>query len=551
MMQYPLLDEALFSVIDRASHERKRLTLPAVFAGLVRDEIDDFPALRPHQRHVWHAFLVQVAALYLHRSGSTALPTSEGEWQTALLSLTPDDADGAAWALVSPPDRPAFLQPPVPEGSLTGFKRIDTADDLDLLVTAKNHDVKRECIRSAQPEHWVFALLSLQTQEGFLGAGNYGISRMNGGFASRPGIGLAPAGGVGRRFVRDAQRLNELRAHMLDEYDAYPAKGGRGLLWLQPWDGMSSLSVNELDLFYVDICRRVRLTADASGLLSAASKGTKAPRINAKALKGRTGDGWTPLIADGEDRKALTIDRGSFGYKRVTALLFPRISDPGAATRAPLQLVGDRDDLTGLSIIARGIVRGQGKTEGYHERRIPISKSLRRFLVERSSDSAAEAAAARTQDAVTMARKVLYPAALTVFTAAPMAGERKRDDDSAKKRAGRVLDAFDESVDRTFFEDLAEELTVLDDQDAMRAVRSRWITRLMGHARNSLQECARAAPSAAMRGYRTRARAQDVLEYAFRKHFGERLSVPLHPPVGVSTSTEPPPVFPPDILPQP
>jgi len=541
MIRYSLLDEAVFSVIDRTTQVRSRLTLPGVFAALVHNAIDDFPALRPHQRHVWHAFLVQIAALYLHRSGSTELPSSDREWKAALLTLTPDDTDGAAWALVTPLERPAFLQPPAPEGSLSGFKIIETPDELDMLVTAKNHDVKRECIRFAEPEHWTFALLSLQTQEGFLGAGNYGISRMNGGFASRPGIGVLPFGGVGRRFARDVNRLRELRTQLLDEYDFYPSRGGRALLWLYPWDGLSSVSVKELDLFYVEVCRRVRLQTDESGRLSAASKGTKVARIDAKALKGRTGDGWTPLIADGESRKALTIDPGSFGYKRIAPLLFPRVSDPDAAKRAPLQMIGPSDDPDGLTVLARGVVRGQGKTEGYHERRVAVSASLRRFLVERPTDVGAELAATRTQDAATMARKVLYPAALTVFTAAPMDGERKRDDDTAKKRAGRVLDTFDEIVDRTFFEVLSEELAVLDDQSAMDAVRSRWVLGLMGHARLLLDQCARAAPSAAMRTYRTRARSRDVLDYAFRKHFGERLSMPEQPASGVPIAADSPP----------
>ncbi len=521
MIQHSLLDDAVFSIIDRASQVRSVHTLPGVFAALVRNEIDDFPALRPHQRHVWHAFLVQVGALYLHRSGLTELPDSESAWKAALLSLTPDDSDGAAWALVSPIDRPAFLQPPVPEGSLNGFKYIATPDDLDMLVAAKNHEVKRESMRSAYMEHWIFALLSLQTQEGFLGAGNYGISRMNGGFASRPGIGVAPGGGLGRRFRRDVHRLVELRAQLLDEYDAYPSTEGKALLWLYPWDGVASIPIHTLDLFYVEVCRRVRIGHHESGVMFALTKGTKTARIDAKALKGRTGDGWTPLIADGSERKSLTIDPGSFGYKRITALLFPRRSDASAAERAPLQMIASNDDAEGLSVLARGIVRGQGKTEGYHERRIKVSASIRRFMVERPTEEGAEIASGRTQDAGTLARKVLFPAVLTVFTAAPLDGERKRDDDTAKKRAGRVLDTFDEFVDRSFFESLSEELAVLDNPVERDTKRSQWIWGLMLHARLLLDQCARAAPAAAMRTYRTRARSRDVLEYAFRKHFGD------------------------------
>lgn len=532
MIQYSLLDEPIVSTIDRETQQRSGKSLPAVLAALVRDEIDDFPALRPHQRHVWHAFLVQLAAIYLHRSGTTAMPDDEAEWRSALLSLTPDDQDGAAWALISPVNRPALLQPPVPEGSLAEFKRIGTPDALDFLVTAKNHDVKRGSMRSVRAEHWLFALLSLQTQEGFLGAGNYGISRMNGGFASRPAIGVCPSGGPGRRFVRDGERLVSIRGRLLDEYDAYPSTGGHALLWLLPWSGETAVSLRSLDLFYVEICRRVRLVATASGGIEAAAKGTKSARIESKTLKGRTGDAWTPLVADGAERKALTIDPGSFGFKRLTGLLFPRISDVSAARRAPLQEIGLADDQTGLTVVAQGTVRGQGKTEGYHERRVAVSQTMRRFLVEIPSDEGAAVAEDRVRDAGTLARKVLYPAALGVFTAAPLEGERKRDDDTAKARASRVLDRFDQVVDNGFFDDLSLELDVLNDVELSRAIRATWLVSLMDHARDLLEQCAQSASTAAMRSYRTRARTRDQLENSFRRHFGERVPAATKPHTG-------------------
>ena len=120
MIQYSLLDVPIISMIDREDQHRLLCTLPDVFDAMVRDAVDDFPALRPHQRHVWHAFLVQIAVLALHRRGTTDFPDSAAEWRAALLDLTPNDVDGAAWALVAPLSRPALLQPPVPEATLNG-----------------------------------------------------------------------------------------------------------------------------------------------------------------------------------------------------------------------------------------------------------------------------------------------------------------------------------------------------------------------------------------------------------------------------------------------
>ena len=327
---------------------------------------------------------------------------------------------------------------------------------------------------------------------------------------------------------------------LLEEYPFYPAGDGLTLLWLEPWNGQTSLLPSQLDVCYIEICRRVRLQTGHDGGIHALTTGTRVARIDAKALKGRTGDGWTPLVADGTDRKALTITRESFSYKQLTALLFPRQADAQAVQRAPLQAIAAGDDALGLEVIARGMVRGQGKTEGFHERRVPVSTSVRRFLTEAPTDYGAAVAADRVADAGLIARKVLYPAALLVFTGAPLEGERKRDDDTAKKRAGRVLAEFDDLVDRTFFEDLAIELEGGSESTEATAARARWILQLMQHARTVLDRCAHAAPSAAMRSYRTRARARDQLERAFHRYFGERtgVAVPSSPSITLTIAPE-------------
>lgn len=524
-IRYRLLDEALLSTADASGRREELLSLPALYAAMVRGGVDDFPALRPHQRHVWHAFLVQVGALALHRAGLTELPDDAGAWRALLLALTPNDQDGAAWALVTPPERPALLQPPVPGGDVSAFKSVDTPDALDMLVTAKNHDVKRSTIAAARPEHWIYALVSLQTQEGFLGAGNYGISRMNGGFASRPGFNIGPNGGPAGRVIRDVRRLLALRTRMLEDYARYPSVDGVALVWLVPWDGKGSLAPDRLDPFYVEVCRRVRLVADSAGVLRAFVAGSAAARIEAKMLSGRTGDPWTPLMPDGDGRKAFTADAGGFSYKRLVPLLFPSATDPKAPTRAPLQEWAPDDPDQGLAVIARAVVRGQGKTEGVHERRIPVSKTLRQFFgPEVATDEAARTASERVEDAGLFAGRVLYPAVLAVYTAAPSVGERSRDDDTAKARTRTALGRFDTAVDATFFLDLEAELELADDIAARAAVRGAWLARLRDLGREVLDGVLAAAPSAAMRQYRTRVRARGRFDAAFGRHFGHRLT---------------------------
>ena len=158
------------------------LSLPGVYEAMVADRIDAFPALRPHQRHAWHAFLAQLGAVALHRAGRDTPPESAKEWGSLLRALAPEFAGDEPWRLiVEDPTLPAFMQAPAPKGLGDHRGRAVTPDDLDILVTAKNHDLKQTVALDATPEDWIFALIDLQTMAGCFGQGNYGSARMNGG----------------------------------------------------------------------------------------------------------------------------------------------------------------------------------------------------------------------------------------------------------------------------------------------------------------------------------------------------------------------------------
>lgn len=532
-VRYRLLDEPLLSVGDAVGRHVERLSLPALYAALVRDAVGDFPALRPHQRHVWHAFLVQVAALALHRAGLVELPDDESAWRELLLSLTPDDPDGAAWALVAPPERPALLQAPVPGGDISKFDRVLSPDALDVLLTSKQHDVKSGTLIAARPEHWMYALLSLQTQQGYSGGGGrlQGISRMNGGGGSRPGFGISLYGSIGHSVVRDIRMMLDHRKVVLDDFtDLYPARDGIGLVWLEPWDGTTSIPPSKLDPFYIEICRRVRVELASDGQLLARTKpsATSVARIEkTKLLGGRTGDAWTPLVSEQGKRVAYSAPKAPLRYDRITPLLFPT-THPDAPTRSAALLVRQDDADVCLAMIIRVLVRDRMKTGtyGYHERRIPVSRTMRRLIGPATViDAPALVASERVKDAGQLASKVLYPAALAVFTGAPSAGERERADDTAKKRAGATVDRLNVVIDARFFADLDVELRYLDDTAAKERARAEWLLRLRDAARAILEEVTAAAPTAAMRHYRTRVRARRRFDRAFHRHFGERVAV--------------------------
>lgn len=486
--------------------ERRTLSLPQVLALLAHDAIAEFPALRPHQRHPWHAFLVQLAAMALHRDGRTDVPEDEADWAALIRGLTPDWPDDEPWSLVTAPDRPALLQPPVPDGDLSAFKTTITAPDaLDLLVTSRNHDLKAELMSEAMADDWLFALVSLQTMEGFMGQGNYGISRMNGGFSSRSALGVMPLGGPGAHFRRDVHVLLHGGRDETLRRVALKERGGIGLVWLQPWDGVEQIAFEALDPLYIEICRRVRLQGSAERLYALAGNSRK-PRIAADALKGNTGDPWTPIEV--KDAKALSITGEGFSYRRMAELLL------GNSYRRPiLQELHHDDPDHGIAILARGLARGQGKTEGYHERVVPISREVAK-LFRSSTDPLADMAKARVSEAGTLRGQILRPALFSLLQTGP--DEVAYGARSTPAQAEPWLDRFERRVDESFFPDLWREAAPEADRDA---IRRQWLQTLVAFALDLLEEASRSVPQSAMRRYRARVRARAMFFSLLRKHF--------------------------------
>nr|WP_171070161.1 type I-E CRISPR-associated protein Cse1/CasA [Methylobacterium terricola] len=474
-------------------------TLPGVLTSLAQNDISAFPALRPHQRHAWHAFLVQLGALALIRAGREAMPEDEETWCGLLRGLTPDFPNDEPWCLVAPPDKPALLQPPIP-GGLTNLKNaVPTPDALDMLVTSKNHDLKSEVMMAVEPDDWLFALVALQTTEGFLGAGNYGISRMNGGFANRPAFSVVPTTGPVSPVRRDVEAL-VARRRTDDVPPVYAAEGGLGLVWLHPWDGATSLQPSELDPLYIEICRRVRLV-DEGGRIAARAGGSKVPRI-VPIPGGAPGDPWAPMVSDKDGIKILTVDAGGFHYRRMVRLLFGRDGHvlPFLAEMVPT------DAEEGLVIRARALTRGQGKTEGLHERDIPISRTVYRAMRNRAADAIGHAATERVTLAAEIQNRVLKPALLALFQNGPETVDYQ--DKGANARARDLLTRFDRAVDVSFFEDLWAEFEPEADPEA---VRKAWVQRLVREvARHLLKEADAGLSKAVGRRWRALVRAEAV-----------------------------------------
>ncbi len=490
---FSLLDDPLLR-IRNVDGNRSDLTLPAILAGLATDAIIAFEALRPHQRQAWYSFLVQLAVLAMTGAGRAVPPVDPSEWRKSLVALT--DGDMLPWHLiVADVSRPAFMQPPVPEGTLEDaiFRAdVPAPDDLDILLTSKNHDIKKHRLVRPRVEHWIYALVSLQTMEGFLGQGNYGIARMNGGFGSRPLVGMTPELGWGVRFQRDVAVIASAYETISQRF-AYDLQGP-ALLWLLPWNGMpgDSLPLNRCNPLYIEVCRRIRLTY-ANGAIQCWRANTKSARIvMPENSNGITGDPWTPI--DKQNAKALTISRRGFSYDLLQRILFT------GEYAAPAAMEATHAEASGAFLTATALARGQGQTDGWHDRVVPVPTKAINLLRERSG---LERLATRAQEQVDTAsvvqREILSPSLRALLNAGSTTGKV----DFGK--ISRWMTGFDADVDEIFFESLWESLA-LSREDSRR----RWQQHLFDLARRQLEDAIESSPVPSIKRYRAISTAESI-----------------------------------------
>ncbi|MBR9814674.1 CRISPR-associated protein Cse1, partial [bacterium] len=364
---YNLLTDKLIraTVGDGTKHA---FTLPELLGLLARDELVDLIAVRAHQRPVVEEFLTRIAVLACERAGLSALPTDTDKWEAAVRGLTPSSSNDEPWCLVvDDQEQPAFLQPPQPADAPPLKKTVHVPHDLDVLITARQHDVKAGITKPDDPEAWFYALILLQTQSGFLGAGNFGISRMNGGFSNRSLIDLVPfGGGICGAFRRNAQLLLKTLPSM-HKQQLFGGRGAIALLWLLPWDGSSSLTTDRLHILFVEVARRVRLSC-LSGTLIAHAGSSKKIRVDASAAAGNLGDPWAAVDVESSPVKAMTLGGDGFGYRRIGKLIGAATNDKQKYSLPLLAQDAQGDYDQPMTMRLRGLVRGQGKTEGFHAR---------------------------------------------------------------------------------------------------------------------------------------------------------------------------------------
>ena len=485
----------------------ERVSLPALFAALSRGEVRGFPALRPHQRPAWHMFLVQVGALALWTAGRGDLPKAAADWSASLRKLTEDHADDAPWRLVvEEPGQPAFLQPPDP-GALK-WSSVPTPDKLDLLITSRNHDLKQTIARQAAAEDWIFALVSLQTSAGYDGRGKCGIARMNGGSSSRPMVGLSPVRNGNLSidpsgwWARDVRIL--LSQRTAEKQSAVGTLGGLALLWCIDWPEGQQLDPRDLDPWFVEVCRRVRLT-NAGGILSARGSTSRSTRTDAKAYKGSVGDPWAPVHKT--EVKSLTLSGRNFDYTQLCELMF---SGDWKVPTLARSASGETEDML---LVAEALSRGNSKTEGFKSRVVPVPGRVVAFF---SSDALATFSKAQMGEIEGFDRALRDALALVAA-----GGDRDCVKKEHYKRTVVARGRFDHAADKLFFPSLWKRVTAnaAGDENEEVGAKAEFLSALRNAAVTELQSALPAIPCPTIQRPRAEARAWRTFHRKVRKDY--------------------------------
>lgn len=530
-----LLTDPLFRV--QTTRGRTAVSLPGLLEALGENVVHHLVGIQRHQEDAFHVFLCQLAAVVLARQCETDPAQTEDFWRDGLRRLARHtrgyaghdrgddigdhagngdvddhgrDAADDAWTLVvEDVSRPAFMQPPLPRDHADKLKPVapipNSPDALDLLPTAKNHDVKRARASEALPDNWIYSLVSLQTMSGFFGRGNPGISRMNSGFGSRLIVEVTRTVRLGQRWTDAVTRLLDHRREVLTGPYGFD-ENGLTLVWLVPWNGESSLSLSELDPCYVEICRRVRLSA-ADGTIVAATAPANAVRIAAGQLRGVVGDAWLPIDVSDDD-KALTISAQGLTADILRRIVF---HDGLLMTTMHKPL---RSWTGNMWMRASVLVRGQGTTDGFHERSVLIPPHVQPRLFGGLGPQEPLSTVARDaiQSAGLFQRSVLRPAVFMYLQGAP--DRLKFDTESSEwwTRSGR---RFESLWSQEYFPWLWSLPESFDQEQAL----THWATLLRDHGLTVLREVYASMPVHEGRRWRSRSMSERRFWGALYHHF--------------------------------
>jgi len=511
---YNLLSEPLIGI--RTVSGTERVALPELLALLSAGNVEDYTGLRAHQAGPWHVFLVQLAASIQARFPTDTLPTDPTYWRNGLLDLA--DGEESAWhLLVEDVTKPAFMQHPwkswekeakdygveCKRGEVSYEPKATTPDELDVLITAKNHDLKIARIHPNLSEAWLYAIVVFQTTSGVLGRDNYGVIRMNSGTGSRTIVAWASSLNPSRRFTEEVAILAKMRQRVLEMYGF--KNRAVVLTWLSHWDrdGHQYL-IKDLEPWFVETARALRLQPFERGLIALGAT-SKVRQIGPKSLEnGDVGDPWMPLNTHDKKKgiSALTLSKEGWTPQLLTNLLFQK-----GYRLTPLQ---EPRPVEGVAwFVASCLARGQGKTEGFHRVEIPVPPKVQTNLRDKPTrDTLGHLA----QDLLTDAEFVqrFLATALAILTEG---GPKKLDFERIKAWLGKARSDFARRWEGLFFPTLWRGA-----EEAHETVRADWQQALVDAAQAILDEARERMPLPANRTWRAITQAQQAFIGLLRKH---------------------------------
>lgn len=496
-----LLDDPVFTVETPSG--RESCSLPRVYALLMNDEVDAFTRLQAHQKQAWHCFLAQLGAI---ATEDRDLPDAEAGWRDALSALTVPEA----WNLYTEElGKPAFMQPPVPEGSTDPFldskgdlQRIDITE-YDIPVLSKSHAMKTRRIREPKSEHWVYMITNVQTAESGWGRGKYPTSRMNGGYGTRAFFSTTRSLRMGPWIKHDIQRLNTYKKDVAERYEYSESK--HPLLWVLPWDGSKEdLSMKDLHPWYIDCCRRIRNTG--TDWVHTGTKGTRVGGV----VNGQTGDPWIPV--NGPENKILMPNRWTFRYDKLWKVLFKRDQydlPPGFA------------DVRDGYIILRTLTPNDTEREYNLERVIPFTTNEsedpfhERKEIGPESKETGSVIAREAEDRVKKASEgaeIFSHALAWIFCEDADEGTSSGIPDALVPARNRQINALHGRIDERFFDRLFDAPDMSDDER-----QTFWETILVDVMRTQMREALTLCPN--KQSWKRKAHAQSVFTGRMRSDF--------------------------------
>lgn len=502
--------------IETPAGERRTLSLPALLAALGDGEAEHLTGIQRHQADAFHMFLCYLAGAALDQTGETDPTQNESFWRDALRQLAGRDDDDAWTLLVDDPTKPAFMQPPVPNrADFDSYKpKAATPDELDVLQTSKNHDLKAARLNKATAEAWSLALISVQTMRGHAGRGNYPVCRIKGAYSARVCVASNTSLQPSRRWQEDMARLLKGLHTLLPPQRPFHRNGYR-LLWLVPWDGKTGLGLDTLHPLFIEICHLFRLT-NGRGKLLCLDRPAQAARITvSKETAGNVGDPWIPL--DPKDQAALSISTRGFHAQ----LLRDLIISPENYIPAMMQSfdTNSKSAWFHASAVARNPNR-QGVSEGYHEARIYISPKAKSFLLQGGQPR--ERLADLSDWALTRARDVRSKALRPALFALVEGGPGKWPD-TGRREAGQWVDSWLTRYDHRWADGYFPWLwNTIDQSDE--AARRDWLSGLKALADGVLEQAVDGAPQRTGRRYRGKVRASGLFHSQFKRHFQQEMS---------------------------